>query len=195
MTYHTHSKQDFRRRLLAAEPENPALRAEYERRIHAMFEVPLSRPKRIWFTTLTVFAAVCGVGAIILVTTERGLPPAARVALVAGAAFAASWVFFLTRIVARGTFRRRVDAPTAAGMGFAFSLIMCVIFAVAGMAAEQVILMGMLFLLPAGLILLRTVIEQSEMRTQERLVELEYKIALLTEKLGGDDDLLGTGVR
>jgi len=63
------------------------------------------------------------------------------------------------------------------------------------MPADKVVLAGMLFLLPAGLMLLRTVIEQAEMRTQERIVELEFKIARLSEKLGGEDDLLGTGVR
>ena len=41
------------------------------------------------------------------------------------------------------------------------------------MPTDKVLLVGMLFLLPAGLILIRTLIEQSEMRMQEQLVELQ----------------------
>ena len=194
MTYQTQDKESFRRRMLAAEKENPALRAEYDRRIKAMFEVTVSKPKKIWFACLVLFCIAAGAAAIQLADTET-LPPAARIALLMGAAFSAAWAFFLARILRRGTLRRQIDPPTAAAMAFVFALAMCVVFAVAGMPADKVVLAGMLFLLPAGLMLLRTVIEQAEMRTQERIVELEYKIARLSEKLGGEDDLLGTGVR
>lgn len=194
MTYQTQDKESFRRRLLAAETENPALRADYDRRIKAMFEVSISTPKKIWFGFLVLFCIVAGAAAVQLAITET-LPTAARIALLMGAAFAATWALFLGRIVWRGTLRRRVDPPTAAGMGFLFSVLMCVVFSVGGMPNDQVLMVGMLFLLPAGLMLIRSVIEQAEMRTQERIVELEYKIARLSEKLGGDDDLLGAGVR
>jgi hypothetical protein len=194
MTYHTQSKETFRRRLLAADEENPALRAEYDRRIQAMFEVTLSRSKKAWFVMLALFCVIGGAAALQLAITET-LPPAARIGLLMGVAFSAAWAFYLIRILRRGTMRWRIDPPAAAGMAYVFSLLMCVLFAVSGMPADKVLLAGMLFLPPAGLILLRTVIEQSEMRTQERIVELEYKIALLAEKLGDDDDLLGSGVR
>ena len=194
MTYQTQDKESFRRRMLAAETENPALRADYDRRIKAMFEVTLSIPKKISLALLVLFCIVAGAAAIQLAITET-LPPAARITLLLGAAFSATWALFLGRILRRGTVRRRIDPPVIAGMAFVFAQAMCILFAVAGMPADKVVLAGMLFLLPAGLMLLRTVIEQAEMRTQERIVELEYKIARLSEKIGGDDDLLGTGVR
>ena len=46
MTYHTQSKETFRRQLLAADEESPALRAEYNRRFKAMFEVKISPAKK-----------------------------------------------------------------------------------------------------------------------------------------------------
>jgi hypothetical protein len=194
MTYQTHSKESFRRQLLAADEESPALRAEYNRRIKTMFEVKVSPAKKAWFTLLLIFCLASGCAAISLVVTET-LPPAARVGLMLGAAFSAAWAFYLFRIVRRGTLRRQIDPPAAAGMGFVFSLAMCIVFAVSGMDAAKVVLMAVLFLFPAGLMLIRTVVEQAEMRTHERILELEYKISRLDEKLGGDDDLLGTGVR
>lgn len=196
MTDLAESKRAFRQRMMSAENETPALRAEYERRINAMFEKKISKPKKMWFITLTLFCLIGGGIALTLALTEKGLPPAARIGLLLGTAFSAAWAFFLMRIIQRGTMQLRIDPPLAAGMGFCFSLLMCVLFAVSGMPASYVTMNAVLFLIPAGLILLRTVIEQSEMRTQERLVELQYKIARLSERLGDDDDhLLGTGVR
>ncbi len=195
MTDLAESKRQFRQRMLSAENETPALRAEYDRRINAMFEKNLSKLKKLWFTTLVLFCLISGGIALTLALTEKGLPLIARIGLLLGTTFSAAWAFFLIRILRRGSMRLRIDPPLAAGMGFCFALLMCVLFAVSGMPASYVTMYGVLFLIPAGLMLLRTVIEQSEMRTQERLVELQYKIARLSERLGDDDDLLGTGVR
>jgi hypothetical protein len=80
-------------------------------------------------------------------------------------------------------------------MGFVFALLMCTLFAIGGMPPAYVTMNAALFLIPAGLIVIRTVIEQSESRTQERLVELQYKVARLAEKFGDDEDLFGSSVR
>ena len=47
---------------------------------------------------------------------------------------------------------------------------------------DPFVVYGFLFLLPASVIVLRTVVEQSELRTRERLLELEYKLAQLAER-------------
>lgn len=188
-------KTDFRERLLASETIDSALRAEYERKLSTMFETQLSAKKRIWFTILILFSVTAGAVAIMLAVTEK-LPPAPRIGLLIGAAFSAAWVFYLVRMLRRGVMRRRIDPPVAAGMAFGFSLLMCIVLAVGGAPSDKVLLMAVLFLIPAGLMLLRTVIEQSEMRMQERLVELQYNIARLAERLGDDDsDQAGAGVR
>jgi Kef-type K+ transport system membrane component KefB len=186
------NKTELRERLLAAETTDAALRGEYERKLVAMFELQLSTAKKVWLKVLTLFSVACCALALTLALTEK-LPPGPRTALLIGAAFAAAWTVYLSQLLRRGTFRRRIDAPMAAGMAFAFSLAMCVVLAVAGVPTEKILLIGMLFLLPAGLILLRTIIEQSEMRMQEQLVELQYRIARLAEKFD-DDDSAGVGV-
>ena len=145
--------------LLALEPEEPALRAEYERRLNMMLEIPLSPVRRTGTVVVMLAAATMAV------------------------LFAAAWVAYAVRILRRGKFHRRTDSTTAANMAWAFSVVTAVAFALLTPHKDPFVIFGFLFVLPAAVILLRTVTEQSEMRTQERLLELEYKLARLTEML------------
>ena len=201
MTYQTQDKESFRRRLLAADAENPALRAEYERRLQAMWEPRLSLSQRVaWSAT-----GLLGLGFTVwfgywAIRAPETFPILLRVGFALGALFGLAWAVFAYGIVRRGTTRLKTDPMAAAGMGWVFVVVTLTIFMVAGSASRElwavkIVVNGLFFVIAAATILLRTVIEQAEMRTQERIVELEYKIARLSEKLGGDDDLLGTGVR
>jgi hypothetical protein len=184
---------EFQNQLLAAESTNSALRADYERKLNAMLETQLSAGKKLWFFAVLCFAiAMIGIVGTLLLTEK--LPLRAQVGLGVGILFAVSWIVFLARMLRRGVMRKKIDPPLAAVMGFAFALIMCILMAVGGMPAETVTLNAVLFLIPAGLMVMRTVIEQSELRTQERLTELQYKIAVLSERIG-DDDASGAPVR
>lgn len=173
----------LRERLLAAEPENPALRAAYERRLRAMFEVPLSPTRRV--SLVVVLLAALGMAGLFaaLLLTER-VHWQIRTAFGVGAAFALGWAAYSARILRRGTFRRRGDSTTAANMAFFFTIATAVFFALARTGdLHPFVMFGFLFVLPAAVVLLRTVVEQSELRTQERLLELEYKLARLDERL------------
>lgn len=186
-----HAKDELRDRLLAEQASDPHLKLEYERKLNAMFEIQLTPLKKVWFTALIGFALISGALVLTLALTEP-LRPLVRTALLSGVAFAAAWIVFLGQLLRRGTMRRRIDPPMAAGMAFVFALMMCILMAIAGAPMDQVILTAMLFLFPAGLMVLRTVVEQSEMRTQEHLVELQYRLARLEDRL--DDGELGAGV-
>jgi hypothetical protein len=185
MTIHDQNKIELRERLLDVQTTDAALRADYERKMKAMFEVQLSAVKKLWFVTLILFSVGAGGMALVLGLTEP-LPLASRASLLLGAGFSAAWCVYFIQLLVRGVYRRRIDAPMAAGMAFIFTLVMCGLLALGGVPAERVLLIAMLFLIPAGIILLRTIIEQSEMRTQERLVELQYELRTLAKRF--DDD-------
>lgn len=184
---------DTREQLLATDPIDSTLHAEYERKMTAMFETKLTRKKQIWLKLLTLFSVAGCILALLLAVTEA-LPLRARVSLLLGAAFAAAWTVYFVQMIFRGTMRRRIDPPLAAGMAYGFSLAMCILFAVSGVPTERVLLMGMLLLLPASILLLRTIVEQSELRTQEQLLELQYKLSKLAEKFDDDGGDAGAGV-
>jgi cation transport ATPase len=168
--------------LLALEPEEPALRAEYERRLNMMLEIPLSPVRRTGTVVVMVAAAAMAVLFAALLATES-VPWKTRSAFVVGLLFAAAWVAYAVRILRRGKFHRRTDSTAAANMAWAFSVVTAVAFALLTPHKDPFVIFGFLFVLPAAVILLRTVTEQSELRTQERLLELEYKLARLTEML------------
>lgn len=189
----SHQTNGTREQLLATEPIDATLQAEYERKINAMFETKLTMKKQIWLKLLTLLS-VAGCSLALLLAITETLPLRARVSLLLGAAFAAGWTVYFVQMILRGTMRRRIDPPLAAGMAYGFSLAMCILFAVSGVPTERVLLMGMLFLLPASILLLRTIVEQSELRTQEQLLELQYKLSKLTEKFDDDGGDAGSGV-
>ena len=171
-----------REHLLALEPQDPALRAEYERRLNAMLEVPLTTPRRVLMVAVAVVAAAMAVLFVALVATES-VPWKTQGAFALGVLFAAGWVAYAVRILRRGSYHRRTDTTTAANLAWAFTVLTAVAFALAAPHKDPFVIFGFLFLLPAAVILLRTVTEQSELRTQERLLELEYKLARLTEAM------------
>jgi cation transport ATPase len=171
-----------REHLLALEPEDPALRAEYERRLNAMLEVPLTTTRRVSTIAVAVVATAMGVLFVALVATES-VPWKTQGAFALGLLFAAGWVAYAVRILRRGTYHRRTDSTTAANMVWVFTVLTAVAFALAAPRRDPFVIFGFLFLLPAAVILLRTVTEQSELRTQERLLELEHKLARLAETL------------
>jgi hypothetical protein len=130
-----------------------------------------------------VAAAAMGVLFVALLATEAA-PWRTRGAFAVGLLFAAAWVAYALRILRRGTYHRKTDSTTAANMAWIFSIVTAVAFALLTPNKDPFLLFGFLFLLPAAVILLRTVTEQSELRTQERLLELEYKLTRLSETLG-----------
>jgi cation transport ATPase len=171
-----------RERLLALETEDPTLRAEYERRLNAMLEVPLSPTRRTSTMAVLVGAAVMAVLFVALLATES-VPWKTRIAFGVGLLFAGGWVAYALRILRRGRFHRRTDSTTAANMAWVFSLVTAGGFALLTPDKNPFVIFGFLFMLPAAVLLLRTVTEQSELRTKEQLLEVEYKLARLAETL------------
>lgn len=172
-----------REHLLALETEDLALRAEYERRLNAMLEIPLSPVRRTSTWLVLVASAAMAVLFVALLATES-VPWQTRAAFAVGLVFAGGWIAYTVRILRRGTYHRKIDSTTAANMAWAFSIVTAVAFALLSPNKDPLMIFGFLFLLPAAVILLRTVTEQSEIRTHERLLELEYKLARISESLG-----------
>ncbi|HEV2294423.1 MAG TPA: hypothetical protein VGR35_11240 [Tepidisphaeraceae bacterium] len=171
----------LRDRLLAAERVNGALRTEYERKMTIMWQRTISMPKRVWFAVLAT-ACLAASALMFELQISDPLPTVARVGLGLGTVFSLGWAAFLGRIAWRGEFTMKRDATLYATMVWVFTLAMAVLLAVMSRNRDPFVIYGFLFLLPASVIVLRTAMEQSELRTQERLLGLEYKLALLAER-------------
>lgn len=179
-----HDKQSklSREHLLALENEDPALRADYERKLNAMLEIPLSTIRRTGTVVVLVAAAGMAVLFAALLATES-VPWKTRSAFIVGLVFAAAWAAYAVRILRRGAYHRKTDSTTAANMAWVFTMVTAVAFALLSPTKDLFMIFGFLFVLPAAVMLLRTVTEQSEIRTHEKLLELEYRLARLDETL------------
>ena len=177
----------LRDKLLEAEPEDAALRAEYERRLAAMIEMPLTwyRKAGLVFGALACVATAVITGVVIF--GVRHLPPAAVGGLAAGGALALVGAIIAGRILARGTYRRDRDSAAQAGLIWMFAVVLITSFMLTGgidsIRGVGLTVIGIVFVIFAGVLLLRTVIEQSELRTREKLLELELRLTRITDEL------------
>jgi hypothetical protein len=201
----TRDKLQFRHDLLEAEPIDPLRRAKFEREVNAMWEQRLTLARLVWLKVLAMSMLVLGVGFGATAYLAPGsLPPVARIGFGIGCVFCLTFLFILIMIGRRGTMNLRVDPMRIAGLGWGFVVSMMVIFMMLASAMKDssrgvlMVVNGIVFLIGAGLILLRTVIEQSERRTRERLLQIEYRLEQLSDDLkkrdGGDDQFDGVRV-
>lgn len=175
-------------RLLAVEPLSHSTRQQLEKELHAMFVQQLTTSRRIVLGVVAVVALasafVCGS----LALTETDLPTLARVGLATGTLFGLAWAVQLARTCWRGALDLKVDARRQAQMVWTFTLLMVIFFVMVGGSAQDqmkgllMILNGLVFLICAAVYWISYRVEQAELNTRERLLQLELRLAELAEK-------------
>ena len=82
----------------------------------------------------------------------------------------------------------KTHAPAAAGMGWGLTIIIAT-FCLLSMGNEpreslvgvRMCLAALIFLVPAAMFMIQSRIQQSELKTREKLLEIEYRLAELAE--------------
>lgn len=178
---------EIRDKLLDAEPQDPALRAEYERRLSAMLETPLTLPRKTGLTFGTIVSLATAVIAGVLAVRLRHFSAAAAGGLAICGLISLGAALVTGRILVRGTYRHDRDSSSQAGLIWVFVVIMVTTFMLVGgidsIRGVGLTVVGIVFLIGAAVMLLRTVIEQSELRTREKLLELELRLTKIGDEL------------
>ena len=179
----TPSTGHFRDRLVALESLAPETKSRLQQELHAMFVRELNTPRRIVFGAIAVVAlgsaAVCG----FLAVTESDLPVLARIGLGTGTLFGIAWMVVAARVCWRGTIDRQLDSRRIAAMVWTFTVLMMVFFLMVGMSMEDrllglmMIANGLAFLIGAAVYWLTSRIEQLELATRQKLLQLELRLA------------------
>jgi MFS family permease len=179
---------DFAERLVSVEPLPAGRKSELQQELSTMFEQELTNPRRVVFAVVAVVAlasaAVCG----FLAVTEPALPLAGRVGLGVGTLFGLGWAIVVGRILKKGSIDRIRDNKLIAQMAWIFTVLMVVFFLYVGMTISDRLLGVMLigqalaFLIGAAVGWLTFRIEQSELSTREKLLQIELLLAELHEK-------------
>jgi hypothetical protein len=206
------SSPKLRYSLTELETHSPDLEAEYRKKVEAMLEKRLTPVSRAAW----IVAALMGVGfflvfsrAAILAHSLPGFPCLGQIGFAVGAVFGLIWAVLGAVVVRRGSLSfspyksATLDqfltmSPAAAGITWAFTVIMMVIFLMMGTSVTdgikgtQMILGGVVGLLMFGIPALVIMhIQRSELRVREHLLRLELQLAERTEKQDIDRECPG----
>jgi hypothetical protein len=175
-------------RLAAIEPLSSDSQKRLQQELHAMFTRELGLPQRIFIGLVAVgglaSAALCGFLAI----TESNLPLVPRLGLGTGTLFGLAWAVVAGRVCWRGVMDLKIDNRRIAMMVWVFTVLMMMFFLMAGTSAKDrllgvmMIVYGLTFFIGAAVHFITFRIEQAELSTRERLLELELRLAQLLEK-------------
>jgi hypothetical protein len=184
------SQKTFRDELLDMEKANIPYKEKYEKEIKEMFEKKLTGADK-WLQILGLgmglgFFALFGTLAIIV---PKEFPLWGRFIWILGAVFGLVSAALSVWILKKGTVNLKTDDMAAAGLGWAFIVIVATLVLVfSGKLPDKTLGIHMLvsvlvFEVMAAAGLLKAIIQRSEVNTREKLLEIEYRLAELAEKL------------
>jgi hypothetical protein len=177
----------LRDQLCELETHNPLLRERYTQEIQAMLEKKLTSRSK-WFLAAVAVASLA-IAAYLggLAVVHDKLPPLARVGLAGGAVFGLAWAYLAGRALRRGTWELRIQPVAMAGLAWGFAVLLETCFLVLApqfpdpFQATVALFSGLVILVGAGVAMVTVCIQQAELRTQEALLRLEYRIAEMSE--------------
>jgi len=187
------SNKNFHRKLLEKEEFNPIYQEKYEKEVKEMIERKLTGFKRWIFILLTCYGIVSVITPIIIfiineyIITEP-VPTSIRVGLVICVLIGLFFTGFFGRIVKKGFFNMKSNLNTlAVFLGVTvFVIIGYLLFLVMQIPDPSFsgipLTVGLVCLIVIATFTVMNGIYQSELRTQERLLRIEYKLAEVAEE-------------
>ena len=184
------SAKTFRDRLLDVEKSNTAYREKYEKEIQEMVE-----KKLIGWTKLShIVGLIMGLGfaglfGTLAVIVPKEFPLWGRFIWMLGAIFGLTFACMSAWILKKGTINLKKDEMAMAGSAWGFIVIVgTVVLVFSGRLPDPITGVHMLvyllfFLVMAAVGLIKAFIQRSELNTREKLLEIEYRIAELAEKV------------
>ena len=175
-------------RLIALEPLPPESQKHLQEELQAMFTRKLGKPGRLFVGFVAIASLAMAVLCGFLAVTEAKLPVLARIGLGTGTLFGLAWLFVAGRVAWRGTMDLKIDSRRIAIMVWVFTVLMMMFFLAVGMSAKDRVLglllitQGLVFLIGAAVHLITHRIEQAELATREKLLQLELRLAEMSER-------------
>jgi hypothetical protein len=173
---------------MQCEIETPLLREKYEKEVQAMFEKQLGVAGRGMYAFWTIFCLAISVHfSWVAVASYGKLPVLITVSFGIGIVFALGFAGLSAWIAYSGRMLLKIHPPIMVGLVWAFTVIMVTIFMVVApnsIIGLRMVLSGLVFLVMAAAFVLASRTEQAELRTKEKLLEIEYRLTELSEKIG-----------
>jgi len=184
------SDKTFREKLLDMEKPNASYKKQYEMEVLAMVEKKLTG----WTKLSHIVGLIMGLGFAVLFGTvaviiPREFPLWGRFIFALGAVFGLIIIVFEGWILKKGTINLKTDEMASAGLAWGFIVIIgSIVLVFSGTHSDPIKGVHMLvyllfFLVMAAVFMIRAFIQRSELNTREKLLEIEYRLADLAEKI------------
>ncbi len=154
-----------------------------------MFEQTLNGPRKISFMASVVICTIMTIAMTFAAVSTPGLPAGVRLGLGLGALYAAGWLVMSVRILRRGSVNLRKDSKLMSALPWVFTVaLVTLILLMTGQKPDSVrsvwmLLYGLTFLLMASMFLIQHWISDARLKVEERLLEVQLRIAELAEEI------------
>jgi len=191
----------IREKLLELNKPNQSYKDKYEKEIKKMLEKKLNYFWRAGFVVLSIIGLLVAIPFLKLTFSKIGhneLGMFIRSITVSGAALALAWMVLMGCIAVTGNLNLRNQPARMATIGIAFGfffilyLMLVFIFPKAlnestdrSIIGIHIALIGFFFVVTVALCLIIRVLHRIGFKTCEKLLEIEYRLADLTDKLEG----------
>lgn len=185
----------FRDRLLDVEKPSSNYREKYEKELLAMVEKKLTG----WTKLAHIIGLLMGLGfaglfGTLAVTVPREFPLWGRFIWALGAVFGLIIVVCGAWTLKKGTVNLKKDEMGSAGLAWGYIVIAgSIALAFSGslpnpLSGIRMLVSLLFFLVMAAVFMTRAFVRCSELNTREKLLEIEYRLAELAEKLEGKSE-------
>ncbi|MHC4618709.1 MAG: hypothetical protein ACYTEQ_13265 [Planctomycetota bacterium] len=186
------SDKTFRDKLLDMEKPNAGYKEKYEKEVSAMVEKKLTGWTRLaHIAGLIMGLGFAGLFGTLAVIVPREFPLWGRLIWALGAVFGLIIVVCEGWTLKKGTVNLKKDEMGSAGLAWCFVVILgSIILAFSQslpnpLTGIRMLVSVLFFLVVAALAMTRAFVRCSEVNTREKLLEIEYRLAELAEKIEG----------
>jgi len=187
----------FADRLIAAEHIDTKRKERYEMGMRQLLNQTLTPAKRIAYAFGAIVGLAFAVNSAVLAATLHITGEYAawgRAVFGVFAVLGAVWAVLAGRIAIRGTVNLRKDRAAIARLVWGLSLLIFIVaLLVGGLGLRYgsgrwsvfTAVIGLAYLISGALFMVRNLVQQSELKICEKLLDIELRVAELDERLGG----------
>jgi hypothetical protein len=185
------TEKKFGQKLAGMEQATAALKEKFDREIRAMTEQKLTKARKVaWVASGILGLGFLGLFGTVAVIAPAEFPLLGRLGFGAGAAFGLVWAGFCLWVIRRDSFDRRKVAVASAGIAWGATVIMTTLMLLLSgqhpdkAVGTQMVVVSLVFLVMAAMFMIVARVKTAELNTREKLLEIEYRLAELSEKIG-----------
>ena len=161
------------------------MKEQYDKEVQAMLEKRITGVSRwVWLGIIGVNMVAAALLVTFTIIVPPGVPLLARLPVAVAALFSVGFVILGLYAFLRGSINLKFDTAVYSGMIWVFGVLLATMFIVIApnsILGLRMITFGLVILVIGAVFLVRNVIEQSELKTREKLLEIEYRLAELAE--------------